>query len=821
MVLFHSHFLAGLKNIFPGCQIRNITFRNPITDPAEKIARPQLGRKFAKPILPGQTFVLQLGLGHNRRNAVVSTRDQYSMSLFQPGKSPYSTRKRWFLLFSAALVAIFVACKSHGDELSAKTQPNIVFIFTDDHACQAIGAYGSQINQTPNIDRIGRAGMVFENSFCANSICGPSRACILTGKHSHKNGFFRNGNQFNPHQTTFPPLLKKAGYQTALVGKWHLGTDPVGFDYWEVLPGQGHYYNPDFKQMNGRKKRRQGYCTDIITDLAIEWLKNGRSSERPFMLMCQHKAPHRNWAPAARHFSMFSDREVPEPETLFDDYSGRTSLLKENEMSVRNHFHWKHDMKFHGPTLFPEVFVDKKQNAEYDRMTPAQKQSWDEHYGQENQDFIRQMEDGSLSDPQILSWKYQRYIKDYLRCIAAVDEGVGKLLDYLDEASLAENTIVIYCSDQGFYLGEHGWYDKRWMFEESLKMPLLVRWPGVISAGTRSKELVQNIDYAPTFLEIAGAAVPEEMQGDSLVDICRHNGNASGGWRDAIYYAYYENASVHNVPVHYGIRTQDHKLMYFPRTREWQLFDLQKDPQEMTSVHDKAPYQEILSGLQQRYLDLAEHYEVNTAATPATRAFLPWWKQRSARLQKEAAKRKKVRLLFIGDSITQGWENAGRDIWQQYYGNRQALNLGFSGDCTEHVIWRLNRIGLRKLKPEVAVVMIGTNNRQKPPEIAEGVERILEILEEKTPETQVLLLGIFPRGESAWDTHRLRNLAVNDRIRRFGNRQGVHYLDIGDVFFEPGGTLSSKIMPDGLHLSPTGYQRWATAIEPHLEKLGF
>lgn len=703
----------------------------------------------------------------------------------------------------------------------AADRPNIVFIFTDDHATQAISAYGSRINQTPNIDRIAKDGCVYTHSFCANSICGPSRACILTGKHSHQNGFLRNGNRFDSQQLTFPPLLQQAGYQTAIIGKWHLNTDPVGFDYWEVLPGQGNYYNPDLIQMDGSRKQFQGYCTDIITDKALNWLKD-RDRDKPFLLMCQHKAPHRNWAPAQRHFDLFPD-DVPEPETLFDDYAGRSSLLKENEMSIRNHFHWGHDMKFHGKNPFPDSFVDRVPNGEYRRMTDEQKKAWDAKYEPENQAFIAKMKAGELSPEEVVRWKYQRYIKDYLKCITAVDEGVGKILDYLDEAGLRDNTIVIYSSDQGFYLGEHGWYDKRWMFEESLRMPFIIRWPEHVKPDTTSTALIQNIDYGPTFLDVAGVEVPAEMQGRSLRPVLENAGQAVAGWRDAIYYAYYENAAVHAVPVHDGVRTERYKLFFFPRSREWQLFDLQADPLELTSFHADPEYKDIFAGLQQRYHDLRTFYGVNTAAIPQTRGDLQWWRERNQRVVQEASKGE-AELAFIGDSITQGWEGNGRDVWKEYYEARKPINLGFSGDRTEHVIWRLQRDNLRSIKPKVAVMMIGTNNTghamQEPTEVAAGVERILTILREKTPNTKVLLLGVFPRGKHELDSKRLNNVAINQIIRRFDDGQRVHYLDIGDVFLEEDQTISERIMPDFLHLSPEGYKRWAEAIEPKLRELG-
>jgi arylsulfatase A-like enzyme len=725
---------------------------------------------------------------------------------------------------SLALVALLFALSlAAALTLSAAQRPNIVFIFSDDHALQAIGAYGSKINQTPQLDRLAKSGAVFLNSFCGNSICGPSRASILTGKHSHRNGFLRNGDRFDGSQPTFPKYMQQAGYQTALIGKWHLATDPTGFDHWEVLPGQGSYYNPDFIQMDGTHKRYEGYCTDLVTDFSLEWLKNQRDPNKPFVLMSQHKAPHRNWAPALRHLSMFKDEDVPEPETLFDNYSGRTKLLQENEMSIRNDFFWGHDMMFNGENLFTAHFMSGLANAEYKRMTPEQRAAWDAHFEPENQAFIAKMRAGQLSEEEIVRWKYQRYIKNYLRCIAALDENIGRLLDYLDESGLAENTIVIYASDQGFYLGEHGWYDKRWMFEESLQMPFMIRWPGVLSTGVRSTAFIQNIDYAPTFLDLAGIDVPADMQGRSLVPLFRNHGQAPADWRDAIYYGYYENAAVHNVPIHDGVRTDRYKLMFFPRTREWQLFDLKTDPQELRSLHANPEYAAILAGMQKRLTDLRKYYGVNTAAIPASRGDEGWWRKRN-QAANERAKEGNVDLAFIGDSITQGWEGAGKEIWNEFYAGRNPINLGFSGDRTEHVIWRLTRGNLSNIRPKVAVLMIGTNNTghqmQDPQEVAEGIERILEILHERTPKTQVLMLGVFPRGQDPYDLMRLNNVAINQAIRRLADGRRVHYLDVGDVLLESDRTLSKSIMPDFLHLSTEGYRRWAKAIEPKLKELG-
>ena len=707
--------------------------------------------------------------------------------------------------------------------LAEEKQPNILFIFSDDHAPHAIGAYGSVINETPNLDRIAADGAIFQNSFCANSICGPSRACILTGKHSHKNGFLRNGNRFDGSQTTFPGLLQAVGYQTAMIGKWHLSTDPVGFDHWEVLPGQGSYYNPDFIQMDRSRKHYEGYCTDIITENSLKWLKEQRDPDKPFMLMCQHKAPHRNWSPPPRYYDLYKGKTIPEPETLFDDYSGRSKLLQQNEMSVANHFYWGHDMKFNGENYFPEHFRSGIANGEYRRMTDEQKSAWDAAYGPENQAFIDAMKAGKLSEKEVVQWKYQRYIKDYLACIQAVDDGVGALLDYLDETGLDEDTIVIYSSDQGFYLGDHGWYDKRWMYEESLKMPFLIRWPGVIDGGVESKALIQNIDYGPTFLEIAGADVPEEMQGRSLKPLLLNQGQPSANWRDAIYYAYYENAAVHNVPLHDGVRTDRYKLMYFPRTREWNLFDLEADPNELTSVHADSNYASVLSSMQRRYRDLRSFYDVNSALIPSTKGDEEWWKKRDAQLTANARKGN-ARLAFIGDSITQGWEGRGKKVWEEYYAPRTAINLGISGDRTEHVIWRLTHGNLGKIKPEVAVVMIGTNNTghtmQDPAEVAEGVKEILNILQQRLPQTKVILHGIFPRGENSLDEKRLNNIAINQRIRRFADGERVHFLEIGDQFLNADGTISRDIMPDLLHLSEEGYSLWAQALEPTLMELG-
>ena len=501
------------------------------------------------------------------------------------------------LIASALLFAISAS------SVLAAERPNIVFIFTDDHACQSIGAYGSKINKTPNIDRIAKDGALFRNSFCANSICGPSRACVLTGKHSHKNGFYSNGrNKFDGKQFTFPQVLQKAGYSTAMIGKWHLNSDPTGFDHWEILPGQGAYYNPVFINSEGRRQI-EGYCTTITTDLALDWLEN-RDAEKPFLLMCQHKAPHRTWAPDLKHLNNYNDRDIPEPATLFDTWENRSSTLAGNAMSIDRHFYYHYDLKVHDPVPFATDRERRLKDGEYARMTPQQKAKWDAAFQPRNDAFLRNPPVGE----NLVRWKYQRYIKNYLRCIDSVDENVGRVLDYLEENDLADNTIVIYSSDQGFYLGEHGWYDKRWMFEESLKMPFLVRWPGHIKPGSVSTRLIQNIDYAPTFLDIAGLDVPQGVQGTSLKTLFENP--ASDDWRDAIYYHYYEHGGEHQVPRHEGVRNDRYKLINFYSNDGFNLYDLESDPQEMQDVSADPKYADVLAKMKKRLEELRSEYDV-------------------------------------------------------------------------------------------------------------------------------------------------------------------------------------------------------------------
>ncbi|MDT8401515.1 MAG: sulfatase [Bacteroidales bacterium] len=489
-------------------------------------------------------------------------------------------------------------------------KPNIIFIMTDDHARQAISAYGSYRNETPNIDRLASEGMLFENAYVTNSICAPSRAVILTGKHSHINGKIDNSSaRFDSTQLTFPKLLQEAGYQTAMIGKWHLRSQPAGFDYWRILPGQGHYYNPDFVTPGGRE-RIEGYVTDIITDLAIGWLDQ-RQKDKPFLLMYHHKAPHREWEPAMRHYNEYVGKTFEEPETLFDDYDGRGTAARTAEMSILDHMNMAGDTKIH-PDILTELGIEPKSDwdfraltSKFERYTEEQFVAWNNAYGPVNRKFREEYP--SMDEEALMRFKYQRYMQDYLGSIAAVDENVGRIIDYVEDNGLADNTIIVYTSDQGFYLGEHGWFDKRFMYEESMSTPLIIRWPREVKPGSRSSQLVQNLDFAETFLDAAGIKAPEDMQGESLLPLLK------GGdieWRDALYYHYYEYPAVHMVKKHYGIRTHRYKLIHFyDDIDEWELYDLEKDPDEMRNVYDDPAYLGIRKELENRLQELRVYYK--------------------------------------------------------------------------------------------------------------------------------------------------------------------------------------------------------------------
>lgn len=462
--------------------------------------------------------------------------------------------------------------------MSIMKQPNIIFIMSDDHAAHAMSCYDSKINETPHLDRIANEGMRFDNCFCTNSICAPSRAAILTGMYNHKNGVKTLGDTFDSRQPTVQKMMKENGYQTALIGKWHLGhgghSDPTGFDYWNVFPDQGEYHDPVMYDM-GEEKVFTGYATDIVTDLSLEWMKN-RDKNKPFMLMCHHKAPHRPWDPDEKHMHMYEDIDIPEPPTFHDDYSDRTEATKEAKMRIDRDLR-ERDVKAKPPE--------------------------------------------GLSAGELKSWYYQRYIKDYLRCVASIDDNVGRILDYLDGEGLAEDTMIVYTSDQGFFLGDHGWYDKRFMYEESLRMPFIIRYPRAIKAGTVTKDFALNVDFPETFLDYAGIEIPDHMQGRSLRPVLEDN--TPDDWQTSMYYRYWEHLSIeHRVGAHYGLRTHDFKLIYYygealgaadaideSRTPEWELFDLRKDPSELKNVYHDPDYQETVQTLKEELYRLKDEVE--------------------------------------------------------------------------------------------------------------------------------------------------------------------------------------------------------------------
>ena len=490
---------------------------------------------------------------------------------------------------------------------AADDRPNIVFIFTDDHAPHAIGAYDGwlkSVNPTPQIDKLARDGMLFVNSFCTNSICGPSRAVIQTGKHSHKNGFMNNGNSFDWDQQTFPKVLQDVGYQTAIYGKSHLKGTPQGFDSWAVLPGQGLYYNPDMITENGTIMI-EGHATDVVTDMAVEFLEEKRDAKKPFMLMVQHKAPHRNWMPALRHLDLYDNIDIPEPATLFDDYLDNAPPARHQELEIDRHMHLNFDLFVDLTADFEDVpgRFDRSAWRNMQRMSPEQLKAWGDAYGPKDEAFHA----ANPSGKDLVRWKYQRYAKNYLRCLKGVDESVETIRNTLDELGLDENTIVIYSSDQGFYIGDHGWYDKRWMYEESMKMPFIVSWPGVTKPGSKNIKLVQNLDYAQTFLDIAGAVQPEDMQGASVVPLLK--GENPEDWRKSVYYHYYEYPSVHMVPRHNGIRTNRYKLMHFYEFDEWEFYDLKSDPDESHNLYNNDGYKALIKRMKNQLKGLEEHYE--------------------------------------------------------------------------------------------------------------------------------------------------------------------------------------------------------------------
>ncbi len=483
------------------------------------------------------------------------------------------------------LPAMLAACQPGAEQPAER--PNIIFIFSDDHATHAIGAYGPKNNNpelhkhviTPALDKLAAEGMLFENVFCTNSICGPSRAAILTGKHSHFNGMLRNDTIFDGSQQTFPKLFQEGGYKTAWIGKWHLFSDPTGFDDWAILTQwgqQGTYYNPIFGTSEGTKEPETGYTATLITDRAIDWLEQNRDGSRPFFLAYSHKTPHREWVPGPDEYDLYKDIDLPVPANFFDDYSNRSSAATMQEMEIARHMN-ERDLK-----LVPPAYLNEEQLAMFM-----------EAYGPENEAF----EEANLQGDELALWKYQRYVKDFLRSVTSMDKEIGRLLDYLEESGLAENTVVIYSSDQGFFLGDHGWYDKRWMYEESLRMPFIARWPGVTEPGSRNSHIVQNIDFAGTFLDMAGLPIPGDMQSLSMVPLLK--GDEPEKWREYAYYHYYAYPDWHMVKPHYGIRCDRYKLIHYYTLDEWELFDLERDPDEMHSVYPDPEYSDLVSFLKE------------------------------------------------------------------------------------------------------------------------------------------------------------------------------------------------------------------------------
>jgi arylsulfatase A-like enzyme len=516
---------------------------------------------------------------------------------------------------SVVLLALLIAFTvSYSQQKQSGSQrPNIVYIMSDDHGYQAVSAYGYGLNNTPNIDRIAKEGVLFTRATVTNSLCAPSRAVMLTGKHSFINGKVDNVQHFDWNQNNFPKLLRKAGYQTAMVGKIHMDGLPQGFDYSAVLPGQGDYYNPDFI-INGNKQQIHGYVTDITTDLAMEWLKR-RDKAKPFCLLYHQKAPHREWLPAERHYKEYTKMKFKEPETLFDDYKGRGTAARSAEMNILKDMNWAGDSKIRPDVMdelgIPPTLKWDKQAWEHNlgRMDSTQRAAWNAVYDPINEDFKKRY--STMSKEDLMHWRYQRYMQDYLGTVAAVDDGVGELLDYLDKNGLTENTIVIYTSDQGFYMGEHGWFDKRFMYEESLRTPLLIRYPKEIKPGITINSLVQNLDFAPTFLDYAGVKIPSDMQGESFRKLVS---GKTTKWRDAIYYTYYEYPSIHMVKRHYGISTDRYKLIHFYYDiDEWELYDLQKDPHEMLNVYNDPSYKKVRENMHKKLDQLRKKYKDSDA----------------------------------------------------------------------------------------------------------------------------------------------------------------------------------------------------------------
>lgn len=548
------------------------------------------------------------------------------------------------LLSFAALSCVAATAQAQQKAAAATQRPNIVYIMCDDHAFQCISAYGSPISKlapTPNIDRIAQRGMRFDRAFVENSLSTPSRACLMTGLYSNQNGQRQLGEGIDTTRTFFTEQLQQAGYQTAVVGKWHMGCDPKGFDYYHIYNDQGQYYNPQYRgtDTDGKYIVEEGYSTDLTTDHALSFIEH-RDTNKPFCLLLHHKAPHRNWLANTKYFGMYDNVTFPLPETFYDDYETRGSAVRTQKMSVTKDMRWEQDFKV--PEMLDTANADSWDSYlslmnEVNRMNPEQRIAWGKYYFPRN----RRLLEARLTGKELDEWKYQNYIRDYMSVIKSVDESVGRVLDYLDSHGLTDNTIIVYTSDQGFYMGEHGWFDKRFMYEESLRTPLLIAYPGHIQPGTVCNKLVQNIDYAPTFLDLAGISKPKELPGRSLTPIFKA-GDKVKGWRNSIYYHYYDYPTYHMVRKHDGVRTDRYKLIHFygaggldavkenkyqrqPGTREHgcmtyltslgyfepkdsavnynELYDLQADPHELNNLYGKPGYEKITKQLQKQLTD--------------------------------------------------------------------------------------------------------------------------------------------------------------------------------------------------------------------------
>ena len=504
---------------------------------------------------------------------------------------------------AAAAGALSAATGCQKAKASTGDQPlNIVYIMTDDHTAQMMSCYDTRHINTPNLDRIAADGVRFTNSFVANSLSGPSRACMLTGKHSHKNGFTDNTTcVFDGDQPTFPKYLQRAGYQTALFGKWHLESLPQGFDRWEIVPGQGDYYNPDFIVESGDTVQVHGYLTDLITDKSLDWLENERDKSKPFCLLIHHKAIHRNWLADTAHLALYEDKTFELPENFYDDYQGREAA-RAQEMSVIKDMDLIYDLKMDRPDK--DSALKARYHSYIDRMDSAQRATYDAFYAPIIEDFYAR----DLKGRELAEWKYQRYMRDYAKVVKSLDDNVGRVLDYLDEHGLLDNTLVVYTSDQGFYMGEHGWFDKRFMYEESFHTPLIMRLPKGMDRRGDIDQMVQNIDYGPTFLEIAGVTEPNDMQGVSLLPLLK--GENPDNWRDPLYYHFYEYPAEHMVKRHYGVRDGRYKLIHFYNDIDkWELYDLQEDPTEMNNIYGAEGTDSITGLMMAKLKDMQELYD--------------------------------------------------------------------------------------------------------------------------------------------------------------------------------------------------------------------